>query len=324
MNKFKSIISNRFGGDLYKELLKVSAVKKEYANEQGCLEKALLKRKSYLIAALFLGNHKMTIKYRKYLFKVLSDIYSSKEDANLLDFNGIYIPKPQTNDDIVSFAAEFLGHFMYNTVSNKTLCDMLNIQGPYENGEVAILKDDIFIDAGANIGLNSAVAGKKGALVHAFEPNKLIIDRYLSVTAKYNPNIQVHNYALYDKEDVLKFSVGNNISAGALSTLKNSEKSCREMDVQAITLDSFVNKCNIPQIDFIKADIEGAERNMLMGAKNVLLDFAPKLSICKYHLPDDPEVIRDIILSSNHNYIINEKFDVIYAHVPNRKRSNTH
>jgi hypothetical protein len=60
----------------------------------------------------------------------------------------------------------------------------------------------------------------------------------------------------------------------------------------------------LERVDFIKADIEGAEREMLKGAAHVLKTFAPKLAICTYHLPDDPEVLEQIIKEANPNYKI--------------------
>jgi hypothetical protein len=67
-------------------------------------------------------------------------------------------------------------------------------------------------------------------------------------------------------------------------------------------LDSFVEERGLARIDFIKADIEGAERDMLKGATRVLRDFAPKLAICTYHLADDPVVLEAIIKSANPGY----------------------
>jgi FkbM family methyltransferase len=50
--------------------------------------------------------------------------------------------------------------------------------------------------------------------------------------------------------------------------------------IKIITIDKFVEENNLERVDFIKADIEGAERDMLRGATNVLKTFAPKLAIC--------------------------------------------
>jgi hypothetical protein len=72
--------------------------------------------------------------------------------------------------------------------------------------------------------------------------------------------------------------------------------------IKITTLDNFVHQENIKKIDFIKVDIEGAERDMLKGAYNVLKEFAPKLALCTYHFPDDPEVLEGLIKDANPNY----------------------
>lgn len=46
------------------------------------------------------------------------------------------------------------------------------------------------------------------------------------------------------------------------------------------------------KIDFIKMDIEGAERKALQGASRLLERWMPKLAVCTYHNAEDEEVIR--------------------------------
>jgi len=84
-------------------------------------------------------------------------------------------------------------------------------------------------------------------------------------------------------------------------------------DIQVTTLDKFVEDNNLKQVDFIKADIEGAEREMLKGAVNTLKTFAPKLTICTYHLPDDREVLEKLILEINPCYKIVHLPDKLFA-----------
>jgi hypothetical protein len=74
--------------------------------------------------------------------------------------------------------------------------------------------------------------------------------------------------------------------------------------VSITTIDKFVEENKLERVDFIKSDIEGAERDMLRGASNVLKTFAPKLAICTYHLPDDPDVLEKIIKDANPAYTV--------------------
>ncbi|MCL2624505.1 MAG: FkbM family methyltransferase [Planctomycetaceae bacterium] len=191
-------------------------------------------------------------------------------------------------------------------------------EGPYEYGEVSIDKGDVVFDCGANIGLFSAVASRYGAHVYAFEAIPNTIDDFLSKTAAVNGNIMIYNNAVWDEEKILDFSViENHIGASRCDKLLWNGADVRERyKVQAITLDAFVERLPLERVDFIKSDIEGAERNLLRGAKNVLKRFSPKLSICSYHLPDDPQVLRALILDANPNYVITKKYSKIYAYVP--------
>jgi hypothetical protein len=88
--------------------------------------------------------------------------------------------------------------------------------------------------------------------------------------------------------------------------------------VKVTTLDDFVVDNKIAQVDFIKADIEGAERALLTGARNTLKKFAPKLAICTYHLPDDPQVLEHLVLDANPHYMIKHKYQKMYAYVRGR------
>ena len=193
-------------------------------------------------------------------------------------------------------------------------------EGPYEYGEVCLKEGDIVFDCGANRGLFSAVASRYGCQVFAFEAIPDIIDNYLSKTANMNGNIRIANFAVWDKEETLNFShMLDHIGASRCDHLRDeivARKKRKHLAVPAITLDAFVGKNGIERVDFIKSDIEGAERNMLRGARKILKEFASKLSICTYHLPDDPQVFREIILDANPKYQIVEKFSKMYAHVP--------
>ena len=238
----------------------------------------------------------------------------------------IKLPLPLKENDRDIFGAELLdcvlpSYFRHNFERFDHYCNIIgNLlkdfgEGPYEYGNVFLKEGDVVFDCGANMGLFSATAGRYGCQVFAFEAIPETIDNFLSKTVSMNKNIHIHPFAVWDKEEVLDFSiVPDQVGASRQGALHH--EGCKKVIVQAIPLDLFVERSNIKRVDFIKADIEGAERNMLRGAKRILREFAPKLAVCTYHLPDDSQVLREIILEANPNYQIVEKFMKLYAHVP--------
>jgi FkbM family methyltransferase len=115
------------------------------------------------------------------------------------------------------------------------------------------------------------------------------------------------NKGLGEADGEVEFSVSNNINSsgnaiirGRIESVVFPQKKIAKIKVTA--LDNFAREQNLKKIDFIKADIEGAERDMLKGAYGVLKEYAPKLALCTYHLPDDPEVLGSLIKDANPNY----------------------
>lgn len=175
--------------------------------------------------------------------------------------------------------------------------------GPYgyQDGDfdVTVKQNDIVIDAGAWIGDFSAYAASKGALVYAFEPTPEVHD-ILKSTAALNKTIIPVQKGLGDKKCEMPFYVDD--TAGGCNSLYRRIENTFKTTVQISTLDEFVEETGLKRIDFIKADIEGAERLMLKGATTVLKKYAPKLAICTYHCTDDPQVLEKLILDANPDY----------------------
>jgi hypothetical protein len=72
--------------------------------------------------------------------------------------------------------------------------------------------------------------------------------------------------------------------------------------VRAVTLDALAAELELDRIDFIKMDIEGAERHALAGARGVLASHKPRLAICIYHAADDPDVVPQVVREANGAY----------------------
>ncbi|MDR2796478.1 MAG: FkbM family methyltransferase [Spirochaetaceae bacterium] len=181
------------------------------------------------------------------------------------------------------------------------------------NFNVTVKKDDIVIDAGAWIGDFSAYAASKGAVSYAFEPGSKTFAKLEKTAALNDGKIIAVNKGLGERDCELPLYDVQLGSAGF--TIINSGKKRQKIieTIKLTSVDKFVEYNNIPHVDFIKADIEGAERDMLRGATNTLKRFAPKLAICTYHLPDDPETLEKIILEANPRYKVIQGPAKLYA-----------
>jgi FkbM family methyltransferase len=61
----------------------------------------------------------------------------------------------------------------------------------------------------------------------------------------------------------------------------------RQVEVPVTTIDLLVRELGLPRVDFIKIDIEGAEREALQGGMQTLRRHRPRLRLDSYHEPDD-------------------------------------
>lgn len=179
-------------------------------------------------------------------------------------------------------------------------------EGTYETENVFVNEGDIVFDIGANMGIFTlfSVLKRSAGKVYAFEPVKStynLLEKNLSLNGVQDQTSLI-NKGLGDLETDLEMSISrDNIGANSMVF----DRGTNEIETVSITtLDSFIESNSIKQIDFIKVDIEGAERLFLEGAQRTLAKFRPKLSICTYHLIDDPIILTELILQANPNYKI--------------------
>ncbi len=226
-------------------------------------------------------------------------------------------------EDIDTFLWEYpdlimplmVSDYKYDTI--KGLFD----EGPYElNEKITVENGDIVIDCGANLGCFSAAVANKAKHVYAFEPAEQLCEAYLEPLKELHPNITIikKGLAAQSGERVFRF-YPNSSGSSCLSTgnmrIEKEMQMCIETSISCVSLDDFVESEGLERVDFIKADIEGAERELLQGAERTLKRFAPKISVCTYHLPDDKEVLEKIIKTANPNYTICHMYKKLYAYV---------
>lgn len=137
---------------------------------------------------------------------------------------------------------------------------------------------DVAFDIGANIGLHSillsSLVGPQGSL-HAFEPNTELVPA-LSCTLRELGNATLHIIALSDKEEESTLFVPPDDSTASLKdwTANNntlgSDGESRLVVCQQRRMDELVKDGILPQPDFIKCDVEGAELLVFQGGETTL------------------------------------------------------
>ena len=237
------------------------------------------------------------------------------DSAFAFDFTGIYFCDNYQRPINYEFGTE-------SAIAKEVLSIVGTSEGSYTSEHVKIEKGDVVIDAGANMGLFSIFSSYHGArMTYAFEPQKQAVELLKKniVLNSMMSNIKIIEYGLSDKEEAIKMNFNSEFHAAA--SIVMSFNGGETETINCVPLDKWAEDNSISQIDFIKADIEGAERLLLMGAQKILAKQAPKLAICTYHLPDDKEVLTKLILNANPNYLIEYTSHKLFAYVPTNLES---
>lgn len=132
----------------------------------------------------------------------------------------------------------------------------------------------IILDVGANLGIYSfaALASEPKAIVHAFEPTPEIAAQLRKAAELNGLKLGVHETAVSSKTGYAKL----NRYRGDLDTNSGMNFIFGDADagdpdrVSTIRLDDFCRGNDISCIDLLKVDVQGHERDVFLGAKNLL------------------------------------------------------
>ena len=163
----------------------------------------------------------------------------------------------------------------------------------YQHPMVKARADMVIVDGGAwegDTAENFLEQTNNRCTVVCFEPDEK------SLAAIDHGNVLKVAKGLFSRDGSVGFATGENSSQ---SHVVDEIESANKIDV--IQLDTFKAEFGHP-IDLIKLDIEGAERNAIIGSSNVLSGDAPDLMISLYHRYDDLWVIPLLIKEINPDY----------------------
>jgi len=124
----------------------------------------------------------------------------------------------------------------------------------------------IAIDVGANVGETAIALASRGHHVYAIEPEPLTLTCLLNNT-KNETTITVVDGLLWSKEEYIDFHIDQEDADSSIIMHNEGVLSVRR---KATTLDRFCEEHSLDRIAFLKADCEGAEPELLEGARIIL------------------------------------------------------
>lgn len=183
-----------------------------------------------------------------------------------------------------TLAPEKIGKFVLFDGSNfeypiKSAVGCYLFTSAFEPAEVAFVQEnlkqgDIFFDVGANAGIFTVIAAKKigsSGHVYAFEPglNELKLLRH-NIAVNNLTNVTVVERAVSSQSGTARFAVCYDGAMNSLAKTDHPGQQIKEWQtIETISLDEFVQQMNIGKINLIKIDVEGAEKLVIEGAKQI-------------------------------------------------------
>jgi FkbM family methyltransferase len=181
------------------------------------------------------------------------------------------------SDKLFLFTLRDGSHFHYplDTAIGKSL-----FIGEFEKQEIQIVenllkKGDTFVDIGANGGFYTVIASKivgNSGHVYAFEPGIEELELLRKNISSNNlNNVTIIEKAVSNIKGTTQFAISKDGAMNSLLKTDHPDQKVKEWrDVEVTTLDDTVEELSIKKVDFIKIDVEGAEKLVFEGANYTL------------------------------------------------------
>lgn len=174
-------------------------------------------------------------------------------------------------DPVTQFGRQILDTGTYEP----ELCEFLSL---------VLRPSDVFLDIGANEGFFSVLGAKLvdcGKVLSVEPQSRLIPILQKNIAANGLTNVQVLNTALGDREGCVTLFLSPDINSGS-SSVRRLRRGVSEK-VKCMTLDRLAAQCFLKKIRLVKLDCEGAEYDILKGARKLLDNHRIDFLIVDYH-----------------------------------------
>ena len=166
----------------------------------------------------------------------------------------------------------------------------------YQIPETSVQPGDVVVDCGAAEGLFTLVAAEKAARVFAVEPLPEFIEG-LHRTFDEDPKVTILPVAAGATSGTVRFAadtISSNINAGG------------EIEARLEPLDSLLGEA-AATVSYLKADVEGAEIDVIRGAAGLIARNKPRIVLAVYHDPNDYRAIADELRRLRPDYTLRFK-----------------
>lgn len=169
-----------------------------------------------------------------------------------------------------------------------------SIEPEFQHLEDFLEPSGVFVDVGASTGIytikTAQHCSKGGGEVVAVEPfpDVLKVLAY-SVQANGFTNVRLRNFCVGDHSG--PGTLWRNFDKPNLFSLIQRDEKASCLSVQMVTLDQLVSQEKLDRIDYIKIDVEGAEQQVLEGAKRTIDKYRPiiQIEVSIRDMPGGPE-----------------------------------
>ena len=191
---------------------------------------------------------------------------------------------------------------------------------------------DTVVDVGAHMGRYTITSSKsvgasgKVIAVEAHPYNFRILQHNLRLNKL--KNVSALNRAVYSKKARLKlylpdedlgYTMHHSLMTNYLASKYSKEIERRYIEVEADTLDNLLKIRGINEVNWIKIDVEGAEYEVLRGAKEILSTNKPISILVEVHGKDTYGPTMELLRSNNFNIEFEKTYESGEKHVLARK-----
>jgi FkbM family methyltransferase len=190
--------------------------------------------------------------------------------------------------DRFPFAVDFFG-LRYRGHLGNHIDRQVYFFGAYESDELAFVRawwggrqGGIALDVGANVGHHTLALSQIFASVHAFEPNP---DPLAALRQKIESNgilnVVVHPVGLWDRDAELPFNVppSSNTGMGSFKETIECSTGVAPLALPVRPGDDVLQEHGVERIDFLKIDVQGAEKEVVTGLRQTIKRSRPLIWI---------------------------------------------